>query len=471
MRVILLLCSAIVASVFAGQQTIAYSDLDSCGHRHASPEDAFSRTASQPALPGALSSTEIAALYSANPRAVQAAVHALDPWIYFDWVDGLTTFSTRYTIAATFPQVTAYLEAEFQALGYQTTLDPFQIQGLTRHNIIAELPGLVTPEHVILVCGHFDSISQDPHNNAPGADDNASGAAAVVELARVLKQFEFDATIRFVCFSGEEQGLVGSEEYVADLIAAGTLNEIKAVINMDMIAYMNDSKMDVLLEGHRNHSKTLIDLLVEMAAQHTDLKTVKSFNPFGSDHMPYIDNGLNAVLTIEEGYWANNHYHKTSDKVPTLSIPLAMEIMKMNIAAAATAAGIHDVGSAGTVTTYGVGLGGANIGQLSSTSIPNIGTAIELDVSGFANSTALTLMVSGAQDGFPEYGGTVLIDLDEVLLNQPFALSGGSATVQVALPASAKFVGRSGYFQCGGYDTTQTEGVALSNGLKIFIGQ
>ena len=208
-----------------------------------------------------------------------------------------------------------------------------------------------------------------------------------------------------------------------------------------------------------------------MAAEHTNLKTVKSFNPFGSDHMPFIDNGLNAVLTIEEGYWANRHYHKTSDTVSTLSIPLAMEIMKMNVAAAATAAGIHDVGSAGTVTTYGDGLAGANIGRLSSTSVPNIGTVIELDVSGFANSTALNLMVSAAEGGFPEYGGTVLIDFDEVLLTQPFALSGGGATVQVALPASAKFVGRSGYFQCGGYDATQAEGVALSNGLKIFIGQ
>jgi len=471
MRALLLICSAIVASAFAGQQPIVSSDFESCGHRHAALENPSLRTTSQPALPGAISSTEIAALYSASPRAVQAAVHALDPWIYFEWVDGLTTFSTRYTTAATFPQVTAYLDAEFQALGYQTTLDPFQIQGLTRHNIIAEIPGSVTPEHVILVCGHFDSISQDPHNNAPGADDNASGAAAVVELARVLKQFEFDCTIRFVCFSGEEQGLVGSEEYVDDLKAAGTLNEIKAVINMDMIAYMNNSKMDVLLEGHRNHSKTLIDLLVEMAAEHTNLKTVKSFNPFGSDHMPFIDNGLNAVLTIEEGYWANRHYHKTSDTVSTLSIPLAMEIMKMNVAAAATAAGIHDVGSAGTVTTYGDGLAGANIGRLSSTSVPNIGTVIELDVSGFANSTALNLMVSAAEGGFPEYGGTVLIDFDEVLLTQPFALSGGGATVQVALPASAKFVGRSGYFQCGGYDATQAEGVALSNGLKIFIGQ
>ncbi|MFQ5708064.1 MAG: M20/M25/M40 family metallo-hydrolase [bacterium] len=89
------------------------------------------------------------------------------------------------------------------------------IRGVTgRHrNVVAELPGTVTPEKKYLVSGHLDSRNRDLDdavNFAPGANDDGSGVAAVLELARIFSQFEFESTVIFVAFTGEEEGLFGS---------------------------------------------------------------------------------------------------------------------------------------------------------------------------------------------------------------------------------------------------------------------
>ena len=91
---------------------------------------------------------------------------------------------------------------------------------------------------------------------APGADDNASGTAAVLEAARVLSQYRFKHTLRFVTFAAEEQGLIGSYYYVAEARSAGT--PIGGAINLDMIAWDSDDDdaMDIHA-GTRSDSQAL----------------------------------------------------------------------------------------------------------------------------------------------------------------------------------------------------------------------
>src|SRR5690606_24308011 len=119
------------------------------------------------------------------------------------------------------------------------------------YNVMARLPGTGRPDDIIVVGAHYDSISQSPQTTAPGAEDNGSGTAGLLELARILAPARPEATILFIAYAGEEQGLNGSYDHVRKLRAAGELTKVKAVYNMDMIAYTSDADFDCLLESDR----------------------------------------------------------------------------------------------------------------------------------------------------------------------------------------------------------------------------
>src|SRR5579872_1391692 len=106
-------------------------------------------------------------------------------------------------------------------------------------SVVAVLPGSVEPEKRIIVGAHYDSINLRAKGDkaaeapAPGADDNASGTAVVLELARVLSQYRFRKTIVFIAFGGEEIGLVGSSRYASR--AKASREQIEAVFNNDIV--------------------------------------------------------------------------------------------------------------------------------------------------------------------------------------------------------------------------------------------
>jgi len=101
-------------------------------------------------------------------------------------------------------------------------------------NVIATLPGTLYPDQYVVLGCHYDSYSYS--GDAPGADDNASGSAGILEIARILSQYDFNRTIIFCAFSGEEYGLHGSEEYAT--MADNTDMEILGYFNIDMSGYL-----------------------------------------------------------------------------------------------------------------------------------------------------------------------------------------------------------------------------------------
>ena len=100
--------------------------------------------------------------------------------------------------------------------------------------MVAVQPGALVPDEIVVIGAHYDSYSR--LSPEPGADDNATGVAAVLETARILAPGEYERTIVYIAFSGEEQGLVGSEAWASDARARGL--DIRAVINIDMIGYV-----------------------------------------------------------------------------------------------------------------------------------------------------------------------------------------------------------------------------------------
>ena len=127
-------------------------------------------------------------------------------------------------------------------------------------------------------------------------------------------------------------------------------------------------------------------------------------------------------------------------------------------------------GVRGSTKRYGTEIGGSNVGRLSSTSIPTIGNSITLDATTFPNTSLLTLILSASPASTPFKGGTLLVDLSQVYTQRTLPVSGGSGSITLAIPDDASLVGLTAYAQVGGPDATQPGGVALSNGLSIFVG-
>ena len=204
------------------------------------------------------------------------------------------------------------------------------MHGGTTRNLIADRPGEGADREVVLVTAHLDSVNtRGAAAAAPGADDNASGSAGVLAIGRALADRSRRHDLRLILFGGEEQGLFGSRHYVSGLDAAERAR-ISAVVNMDMIACRNTSNATVLLEGAAV-SQAVIDALADIAQAHTSLAVQTSLEPFNSDHVPFIDLGIPAVLTIEGTDSANDRVHTERDTLDTLDINLALEILRMNL--------------------------------------------------------------------------------------------------------------------------------------------
>jgi hypothetical protein len=253
----------------------------------------------------------------------------------------LVSFGTRQSTSAGHAAAAAWAREQLDDMGYTTALQSIAVGTGTSRNVIADKPGSgAGARRVVIVTAHLDSINSKggPAAPAPGADDNASGSAGVIEIARGFKDHHGEQDLRFILFGGEEQGLFGSKHYVAALQAAER-SRIKAVVNMDMVGSLNSSARTVLLEG-APVSQAVIDGLSDAAATYTELTVETSLSPFASDHVPFIDAGLPAVLTIEGADNANATVHSVNDKLEKIDYAFMLQILRMNVGFVASAVGL-----------------------------------------------------------------------------------------------------------------------------------
>ncbi len=190
------------------------------------------------------------------------------------------------------------------SFGLTVTLEPFEYSGDTYYNVVGTKLGTTYPDQEYIVGAHFDSV------NNPGADDNASGTAAVLEAARVLSQYDAEYTLRFVAFDREEQGLRGSDAYVT----AHITDDILGMISADMIAYNTGAQsIDIYGRSSSNTIKFALATAVETYGDGLASALHGSFD--ASDHAPFEWAGFPACLFIED--WGNPNYHTQLDSVDT----------------------------------------------------------------------------------------------------------------------------------------------------------
>jgi hypothetical protein len=229
------------------------------------------------------------------------------------------------------------IQGYFASLGLTTTLEGFTYNSTTYYNVVATKLGTTNPDEVYLVGAHFDSV------NNPGADDNGSGTAAVMEIARVLAGYDFDATLRFVAFDREEQGLKGSAAYVS----AHASDNILGMVDLDMIAYnpAGGTHDTVRLYDWVSGGTMKSRLATAVAAYATGISAVDAGQVWGSDHSSFETAGFDAAMIIESSYASNPYYHQSTDAVETagyLDYAFATEITRAVTGYLASAAGLVD---------------------------------------------------------------------------------------------------------------------------------
>ncbi|HKZ47414.1 MAG TPA: M20/M25/M40 family metallo-hydrolase, partial [Thermoplasmata archaeon] len=258
------------------------------------------------------------------------------------YVYDLQNFSTRYAYSAPVVPAGQYIYDAFAANpNLQVAFQDFVYQGTPMRNVLAFLPGLDPSNRTVYaVGGHYDSVSSnsDPYVLAPGADDDGSGTAATMELARVLSRYRFNATIMFAAWDAEELGLVGSAYCTRCLAAQGW--DFGLYLNLDMIAYdpTNASGIDIITDIPSQWAATQLTSLISDYGIGLVPTTYVS-NVANSDHASFWAQGWDSIFLSESDFNFPN-YHRLNDTVDKLNLNLLTNTTQASVTLLATLAGI-----------------------------------------------------------------------------------------------------------------------------------
>lgn len=250
-------------------------------------------------------------------------------------IQGLQNFGTRYCLDSTRDSVFSWVKSRYLSAGITDVAgDTFTMSGTLQQNIVATIAGHVAPSTIVLLGGHVDSFSSNILD-APGADDNASGSVAALEIARVLSSARYDPafTLRFMAFAAEEMGLVGSANYAQK--ARRARNDIRIMLNFDMIGNRDTLQRDreYLLQTN-NQSLAFAQLISSMAVRYTTLKPIIHIGGAGSDDASFFSQGYRTVWSFEKDF--SPFYHSPGDLLEHLDIRYAGDIIRAALAAVVT---------------------------------------------------------------------------------------------------------------------------------------
>jgi Zn-dependent M28 family amino/carboxypeptidase len=240
-------------------------------------------------------------------------------------------------------EVERFVETEFSGCGLDVESDFFGYGGDTFRNIIARHPGEQN-EPLIIVGAHLDSVV-----GTPGADDNASGVAVLLEIARLLVQERLRPEVLFCAFNLEELNMIGSTAFARKLKAAGT--KVDAMISLEMVGYSDaragSQKYPVglsrLYPDHGDFigvvgnwkSNTLLSkfsaAMREVAGLQVETLSVPGRGMILpavrlSDHAPFWDLGYPALMVTDTSFYRNPHYHGGTDTLETLDIDFMAKV-------------------------------------------------------------------------------------------------------------------------------------------------
>ena len=240
------------------------------------------------------------------------------------------TITTRHTSSGTpIQKATQFVGEHLAGLGY--AIEYQQWWDATNPNVIGERTGQTTPGDIFLIGGHLDDMPSS--GVAPGADDNASGSVGALIMADIASEYEWGCTLRFVFWTGEEQGMEGSDAYASRAKSRG--ENIRGYLNLDMISYNSTDPrvLNLFARSTVPGSEEIADLFVDVVSTYgLDLVPVKYVNDFAgdySDNSSFWRQGYPAILAIEDDHGDfNPAYHTSDDRLPLADLDYYTEFVK-----------------------------------------------------------------------------------------------------------------------------------------------
>jgi leucyl aminopeptidase len=257
-------------------------------------------------------------------------------------VTDLASYVTRAFYTSSCYNSSIYIYNRFAELGLWVRYQDLEVSGFHVRNVVAVKNGTDHSAPQYLFGGHYDSINREVTNYsqgeayaAPGADDDASGVAAVIEMATVLRNSLFENTVKFVAFTAEESGLNGSSYFVQQEKSAGVVYANTAV--MDMIGFRAEEENRAMIFSDSS-SNTLASSIVSAIGDHDlnlSMDVVPGYVVGASDHSSFWSYGYPSLLVIEQ--LVNRvpiypYYHTSEDTPNHVSVGQMTEITKAVLA-------------------------------------------------------------------------------------------------------------------------------------------
>ena len=226
-----------------------------------------------------------------------------------------------------------YIRETLEGLGYEVRTQSFESHGLTLQNLEIELPGNKVPEEIIILGAHYDSVA-----GAPGANDNASGIAALLEIARLLAGNSYPRTVRLVAFANEEPPFFYGEEMGSTVYATRSRQrgeQIKAMLVLETIGYYTD------IPGSQHYpfpfsffypdTGNFIGFVGNLSSRHLVRRAIGTFRAstafpsegvaapgwmkgiHWSDHWSFWQAGYPAIMITDTALFRYQHYHAATD--------------------------------------------------------------------------------------------------------------------------------------------------------------
>jgi hypothetical protein len=253
-------------------------------------------------------------------------IQQLNESLLLGYLENLTAFGPRVTGTESCNQAAHYLYETFQDMGLVVRYHNYTDDVVPGSNIEATLYGSDST-NIYIICGHYDCVQA-----GSGADDDGSGVAAVLAAAEIMRNYEFVHTVRFVAFSGEEQGLIGSRHYAED--AYNNNESIVAVLNADMIGFAPTGSDGIKGKIYENSpSEWIVTFTQNISQVYADYIGIQLFSQgktWGSDHYYFWEYNYDAVFYAEFNF--NDYYHSANDTIDHMNMTYATRFSRLILA-------------------------------------------------------------------------------------------------------------------------------------------
>lgn len=206
-----------------------------------------------------------------------------------------------------------WIRGKLRSFGYHY-IEEHAVMFSAARNVCAVLPGKKTPEKTYVLGAHYDSLALGG-SSAPGADDNASGTAGMLAIAKAMAKYRFESTIIFCAYANEERGLFGSRAHADALRRNGI--DVRGMINLDMIGYRHpESELDIDVVFNQKSLPLRQTFAAVVAKYFPGVKQKDGVLHGGSsDHESFWEEGFPAIFLFEDSERSSPYIHSDDDRV------------------------------------------------------------------------------------------------------------------------------------------------------------